>query len=117
MDPYQNGGLYQKYIETVVEPMQRELPFETNQMELPFDQTAVEGLGRAITPYRWASYLQDAVVQYISTMDYTFGASERWDIVQDIVSDRMERAATNEERMDLEDALQIWHRTYGNGAR
>jgi len=81
------------------------------------EQATIGGLGSAITPYRWASYLQDALQQYISTMDYTVGKSERWDIVQDIVSDRMERAATMEERYALEDALQVWYRSYGGGTR
>lgn len=82
---------------------------------IPTAKTAYEGLGQAITPYRWASYLEDALQQYISTMDYTFGRSERWDIVQDIVSERMERAANMEERYALEDALQVWYRSYGGG--
>lgn len=81
---------------------------------IPADTTAYEGLGRAITPYRWANYLQDALEQYIGTFDYTVGNSERDDIVQDIVSDRMERAATMQERYQLEEALQVWRETYGH---
>jgi hypothetical protein len=70
---------------------------------------------RSITPHRWAEYLQDAVVQYCSTIDYTVGRSERCDIVQDIVSERMEACSTMQERYALEDALQIWFRVYGGG--
>lgn len=71
-------------------------------------------VGSAITPFRWARYLNDALMQYCSTFDYTVGRSEQDDIVQDIVSDRMERAATMEERYQLEEALEVWRVYYGN---
>lgn len=73
-----------------------------------------QAITNAITPYKWAEYLQDAVTQYCSTIDYTVGRSDRCDIVQDIVSERMEALDSMEERYALEDALQIWFRTYGS---
>jgi hypothetical protein len=77
----------------------------------------LEGLGQAITPFRWRDYLQDALTQYISTFDYTVGASERDDIVQDIVSERMEACDTMLERYQLEKALELWRQSYGRGYR
>lgn len=130
MSPEESGEFYQRYLEEVVIPMQQldGQDYHPAPQILPdthegFDengdyhaiaqQVVSEGIGTAITPYRWASYLQDAVVQYCSTIDYTVGFSERYDIVQDIVTERMEALDSREERLDLEVALQIWFRTYG----
>jgi hypothetical protein len=74
--------------------------------------SALEAVAKTITPYRWAHYLQDALTQYCSTFDYTVGLSERDDIVQDIVTDRMERALNQEEVQELDDALTIWRSVY-----
>lgn len=110
-----NEELYQHYIEMVLQPDQPELPFETGQMELPFDEVAYGGLGRAITPYRWVSYLQDAVTQLCQDNDYHTGRAERCDMAEQILNDRMERAATEQEKIDLQQAMQIWYRSYGYG--
>ena len=75
----------------------------------------LDGLSNAITPSRWAQYLQDALVQYVSNFEYTVGASERDDIVQDLVSERMESLDTMLERYQLEKALEIWRTSYGRG--
>lgn len=74
-----------------------------------------EALNNAITPHRWADYLQDALNSYISTFDYTVGASERDDIVQDIVAERMEAVDTTLEALQLEKALELWRIKYGRG--
>jgi hypothetical protein len=122
MDPYTDGGLYQPLDGQEYQPAPQIVPDTQTGFDMAGDYHAVssfslEGLASAITPYRWASYLQDAVVQYCSTIDYTVGRSERCDIVQDIVSERMEAVHTMEERYALEDALQIWFRTYGSRGR
>jgi len=79
------------------------------------EQTAVEGLGQAITPYRWASYLEDAVQQLCQGNDYHTGRAERCDIAEQIFNDRLARAATEQEQIALHEALQVWYRSYGHG--
>lgn len=76
-----------------------------------------EALNNAITPHRWANYLNDAMLSYISTFDYTVGASERDDIIQDIVSERMEQLDTTLEALQLEKALELWRQKYHYGIR
>lgn len=76
------------------------------------EHLTVEGINRALTPFRWAQHLQDAVENYASTSDYTMGASDRDDFVQDLVSERMESLDSMEERYQLEEALEIWRKRY-----
>lgn len=76
-----------------------------------------EALNNVITPHRWADYLQDALTSYIATFDYTVGASERDDIVQDIVAERMEQVDSTLEALQLEKALEIWRQRYRYGIR
>lgn len=71
-----------------------------------------EALGQAIAPYRWANYLEDAVVEYCSTIDYTVGQVERDDIAQDIINQRIEENAFDSAQVAL-DALNHWRVTYG----
>lgn len=77
----------------------------------------VDGLSNAITPFKWAEYLQDALTQYVGNFEYTVGASERDDIVQDLVAERMEQLDSTLECLQLEKALEIWRTTYGRGYR
>lgn len=76
-----------------------------------------EALNNVITPYRWADYLQDALLGYIGNFEYTVGRSERDDIVQDIIAERMENLDTMAERQQLEEAYYIWQRKYRYGIR
>lgn len=129
LDPYADGGLYDKWQEYIHEGETEvqgeyissewsqeldEYVEQYHQPELPFE-TAYEGLGRAITPYRWASYLQDAVTQLCQDNDYHIGRAERCDMAEQILNERMERVATEQEKMDLQQAMQIWYRSYGYG--
>lgn len=91
--------------------------FDANGHFHAVEHFTVEGLNNAITPFRWAEYLQDALTQYISAYEYTVGASERDDIVQDIVSERMEQLDSTLECLQLEKALELWRTTYGRGYR
>lgn len=65
-------------------------------------------VGSALTPYRWASYLEDAVVQYCQTSDYTVGDFERADVAQGIVNARLLDVDDEFERQQLYEAFQIW---------
>ncbi len=112
MDPFEGQPLYRDY-----EPSPQVVP----DTRIGFDEFGnfhavehftVEGLANAITPYRWASYLQDALEQYIRTSDYTVGLAERDDIVQDIVAERMESLDDQREINQLQEALEMWRRTY-----
>lgn len=76
-----------------------------------------EALNNVITPFRWADYLQDALLNYIGNFEYTVGRSERDDIVQDIIAERMENLDTMAERQQLEEAYYIWQRKYRYGIR
>ena len=101
-------------------PFQEIVPDTQTGFSLNGDYHAVEsftleGLGSAITPHRWCQYLQDALTQYVSNFEYTVGASERDDIVQDLVSERMECLDSMLERYQLEKALEIWRTSYGRG--
>ena len=103
-------------------PFQQIIPDTQTGFDSSGDYHAIEhftaeALNNAITPHRWADYLQDALNSYISTFDYTVGASERDDIVQDIVSERMENLDSMLERYQLEKALEIWRTSYGRGYR
>lgn len=77
----------------------------------------VEGLGNAITPFRWRDYLQDAITQLVSTYDYDVGANERYEIAERIVAERMEALDSNLEKLQLDKALEMWKETYGRGYR
>ena len=81
------------------------------------EQTALEGLGQAITPFRWRDYLQDSIQQYMSTSDYDMGANEIYELASEIVAARMGALETNLERLQLEKALELWRESYGRGYR
>jgi len=89
--------------------------FDINGDFHAIEQAAIGGLGSAITPYRWASYLEDAVQQLCQGNDYHTGRAERCDMAEQIFNDRMARAATEEEKISLQEALQVWYRSYGHG--
>lgn len=80
---------------------------------IPTDKTALRGLENAITPYRWASYLQDAVIQLCMGNDYHTGLAERRDMAEQILNERLERAGSEQEKASLYQAMQIWYRSYG----
>jgi hypothetical protein len=83
-----------------------------HEPESPF-VIASSGLGQAIAPYRWASYLEDAVTQLCMGNDYYTGRAERCDMAEQILEDRMNRASSEQEKIELQKAMQIWYRSYG----
>jgi hypothetical protein len=122
MDPIEPGELYnvwQSYINQeiqgeYIDPEWSHEIDEDIQLTLPFNEKSVyEGLGHAITPYRWASYLEDAVQQLCMGNDYYTGRAERCDMAEQILNDRLERAATKLEKASLYEAMQVWYRSYG----
>lgn len=111
LDPFRDGGLWEHYVEMVVQPEQ---PQVYEQLQLPYEDNIYVSLGRTIAPYRWATYLQDALQQYCSTSDYTVGRAEREDIVNQIVEERKARAFDDNEVRELDKALEIWRSVHGN---
>lgn len=129
LDPFEGRPLYEPRrpeeefdIDYDYHPFQEIVPdtrvgFDLDGHFHSIEHFTAEAINNIITPHRWADYLQDALTTYISTFDYTVGASERDDIVQDIVAERMEAVDTVEEALQLEEALEIWRRKYRYGIR
>ena len=135
MDPIQPGELYHEWTEQEAgiaftqaflegqeyHPSPTIIPdtrvgFDADGSFHAVEHFTIESIQSAITPFRWAQYLQDAVEQYASTSDYTMGASDRDDFVQDVISERMELLDSMEDRYMLEEALEIWRSRYHYGA-
>lgn len=121
MDPYQDGDIpmnrWSRLDGQEYQPSPQIVPdtrigFDENGHFHAVEHFTLEAIQNAITPFRWAQYLQDAVEQFASTSDYTMGASDRDDFVQDLVSERMESLDSMEERYQLEEALEIWRKRY-----
>lgn len=126
MDPYEDSGLPmnqwshldgQEYQPSPQIVPDSRVGFDLDGHFHSIEHFTAEAINNIITPHRWADYLNDALTTYISTFDYTVGASERDDIVQDIVAERMEAIDSVEEALQLEEALEIWRRKYHYGIR
>lgn len=117
---FNRGHLYnvwQSYVQEEYYPSLKILPdvaegFDLNGDYHAVEQTAIEALGQAITPYRWASYLQDAIVQLAESNDYHTGQAERFDMAIQIVNERLAQVDTEQEKANLLEAIQIWARSY-----
>lgn len=126
LDPFVDGGLYEKYVEMVVQPEEiqgeyidpewsREIDEYCEQLEIPFDEPDIyKAIGESISKFRWAAYLQDSIEHYFSTADYHVGLAEKRDTAEMIVEDRIERARDEAEVRELRSALEIWRDTHGN---
>lgn len=133
LDPFQDGGLYEHYVEIVVRPelqgeyveqewleeiddyVEQLKPQEYYQPELPFDEPDIyKAIGESISKFRWAAYLQDAIEEYFKTADYHVGLAEKRDTAEAIVEDRIARARDDIEVRELRSALEIWNNLHGN---
>jgi hypothetical protein len=63
-----------------------------------------------LRPYRWARWLNDAVIEYCSTSDYNIGSTERGDIAEDLVNQKIEANGLTTEEGQL--FLAYWRRAY-----
>jgi hypothetical protein len=88
---------------------------------VPDTQTGFDSEGNfhcvdAITPYRLALQIQEAIAAYAETSDYTVGQAERIDYATDIAMEWH-----NNKTLDPPDlawqALNHWFRIYGKGVQ
>lgn len=74
-----------------------------------------DGLLDASRPYRWATWLNDAVVEYCSMSDYTLSTQERDDIATDIINQTIERNGVD--AAQGYEYLHHWRSIYGRDLR
>lgn len=140
MDPFRDGGLYDQYIKSVVEPMQelqgeyideewsQELDDYVKQLEAqeyqpaphlePDTRTGFDSEGnyhvdiRPNIPYRIAEEIQQFVLSQTVLSDYDLSVDERHEIAYAYALHLIDQNAFSDEMVAF-DALQLWRIQHG----